>query len=136
MFHGFLLPRGPRSSSKPWAPANGRGVPALQDSIRRLTVRLAEPRDEEALRRLASLDSARVPKGTLLVGEMGGAIQAAVPVAGGRAIANPFVRTAELVRLLELRAGQLRELGLSDGEGARVIALPRRRGPSLAGRVA
>jgi hypothetical protein len=95
-------------------------------------VRLAEPADEPALRRLAALDSARAPRGTVLVGELGGDIQAALPVNGGRPIANPFVRTAELVNLLELRAEQLREQGVGQ---ARVIAFPRRR-PSFAGRVA
>jgi hypothetical protein len=66
---------------------------------------------------------------------MGGGIQAAVPVMGGRAIANPFVRTAELITLLELRAEQLREQGFGEAERARVIPLPRR-SPSFAGRVA
>jgi hypothetical protein len=134
MFHGFLLPRGPGSSPKSWARAGGAD-PASDDAVRRVTVRLAEPRDEHALRLLAALDSTHPPNGEVVVGEMGGAIQAAVPVAGGRAIANPFVRTAELVKLLELRAGQLRELGFGAGGSARVIRLPRRR-PGLAGRAA
>jgi hypothetical protein len=136
MFHGFLLPRGPRST--PEAPA-GRKVPAVPGAdkvTRRLIVRLAEPEDEAALRRLAALDSSRFPAGTLLVGEMGGGIQAAVPIAGGRAIANPFVRTAELVTMLELRAQQLRDHGVGQAEQARVIPLPRRQHPTLAGRTA
>jgi hypothetical protein len=86
------------------------------------------------VRRLAALDSARMPAGPLLVGEMGGGIQAAVPLSGGRAIANPFVRTAELVNLLELRAQQLREQGVGEAELGRVIPLPRR--PALASRTA
>ena len=36
-------------------------------------------------------------------------IVAALPLAGGRAIADPFTRTAHIVPLLELRAAQLRE---------------------------
>jgi hypothetical protein len=134
MFQGFLLPRGPRSSPEARA---GRKVPAVPvtEEPRRLTVRLAEPADDSALRRLAALDSSRLPAGPLLVGEMGGGIQAAVPVLGGRPIANPFVRTAELIPLLELRAQQLREQGFGEADRARVIPLPRRR-PSLAGRVA
>jgi hypothetical protein len=134
MFQGFLLPRGPRSSPEARA---GRKVPAppVTEEPRRVTVRLAEPADDSALRRLASLDSSRLPAGPLLVGEMGGGIQAAVPVTGGRGIANPFVRTTELITLLELRAAQLREQGIGEVERARVIPL-RRRSPSLAGRVA
>ena len=135
MFQGFLLPRGPRSSSKQWARANVRAVQAPQEIARKVTVRLAEPRDERELRLLAALDSTRLPSGELLVGEMGGAVQAAVPVAGGRAIANPFVRTAELVNLLELRAKQLREQGFASSDAARILSFPRRR-PFLAGRVA
>jgi hypothetical protein len=130
MFQGFLLPRGPRNSTEARAVRSARPVTAA-DLSRRVTVRLAERDDEPAIRRLAELDSARVPAGTLLVGEMGGAIQAAVPVMGGRAIANPFVRTEELVTLLELRADQLRQLGVDEGS-ARIIPLPRRQ-PRFAG---
>lgn len=134
MFQGFLLPRGPRSSPEARAGRKVLAVP-VTEAPRRLTVRLAEPADHSALRRLAALDSSRLPAGPLLVGEMGGGIQAAVPVLGGRPIANPFVRTAELITLLELRAQQLREQGFGEADRARVIPLPRRR-PSLAGRVA
>jgi hypothetical protein len=134
MFQGFLLPRGPRSS--PEAPAGGEAhvTPGADDLARRFTVRLAEPADDGVLRRLAALDSSRFPAGPLLVGEMGGGIQAAVPLLGGPAIANPFVRTAELVNLLELRAEQLREQGVGEAELGRVAPLPRR--PALAGRIA
>ena len=134
MFHGFLLPRGPRP---PERRAGRKVAPAapVQDDPKRFTVRLAEAADETILQRLASLDSSRLPAGPLLVGEISGGIQAAVPVKGGRGIANPFVRTAELMTLLELRAAQLREQGLGEVETARVIPLPGRQ-PTLAGRVA
>jgi len=134
MFQGFLLPRGPRSPER----RAGRKVVAstpVQDDPKRFTFRLAEAADEPLLHRLAALDSSRLPAGPLLVGEISGGIQAAVPVKGGRGIANPFVRTAELMTLLELRAAQLREQGLGEVEKARVIPLPRRQ-PTLAGRVA
>jgi len=134
MFHGFLLPRGPRSPER----RAGRDISAtipVHDGPKRLTVRLAEPEDDGVLRRLASLDSSRLPAGPLLVGEISGGIQAAVPVMGGRGIANPFVRTAELMTLLELRATQLREQGIGEVEKARVIPFPRRQ-PTLAGRIA
>jgi len=136
MFQGFLLPRGPRSTPKAPAGRLAQPVARAQSVTPRLMVRLAEPADEAALRQIAALDSSRLPKGQLLVGEIGGGIQAAVPVAGGRAIANPFVRTAELVTLLELRAQQLREQGVGQTEQARVIPLPRRQRPTLAGRIA
>jgi hypothetical protein len=135
MFHGFLLPRGPRSTDEARAGHVAQPVPRVEAPPARLTVRLAEPVDEDVLRRIAALDSSRFPRGLLLVGEIGGSIQAAVPVSGGRAIANPFVRTAELVTLLEMRAEQLREQGVGQAELARVIPLPRQR-QALAGRIA
>ena len=134
MFHGFLLRRGPRSSPTPAA----REIPASRKADarpQRFIVRLAEAGDEGLLRRLAALDSSRLPAGPLLVGEMGGGIQAAVPVMGGKPIANPFVRTAELVSVLQLRAEQMRANGFGEREPAPVIPLPRR-WPSLAGRIA
>jgi hypothetical protein len=134
MFYGFLLPRGPRSTPK--APAVRKQARRKPDAVSHsFIVRLAEPGDERLLHRLAALDSSRLPAGPLLVGEMGGGIQAAVPVMGGRAIANPFVRTAELVSVLQLRAEQMRAEGLPEPAVAPVIPFPRRQ-PTLAGRIA
>lgn len=80
---------------------------------------------------LAQLDSSRCPAGRVLVAAVGGEPRAAVPLAGGRAIAHPFHRTAELVELLELRVAQLG----SRPERGRLIRLAdtlrrRRRPPS------
>ena len=73
-----------------------------------LTVRHAGAGDERELARLAALDGARPPEGRLLVAEFDAHIVAALPFGSGRAIADPFERTAEAVALLELRAAQLR----------------------------
>jgi hypothetical protein len=70
-------------------------------------VRYAHAGDREAIFRLAQLDSARPPMGPLLVAESRGGIVAALPLAGGDPVADPFVPTAELVELLRLRAAQL-----------------------------
>ncbi len=70
-------------------------------------LRLAAECDRRALRRLAELDSAHPPAGTVLVAEVDGELLAAYSVQGHRAIANPFRPTAELVALLEVRATQL-----------------------------
>jgi hypothetical protein len=72
----------------------------------RVTMYLSEA--DEAIERLAQLDSARRPAGPVLVAAVGGEPVAAVPLDGGPAIADPFQRTAALVSLLDLRAAQLR----------------------------
>ena len=72
-----------------------------------VVIRPAGPRDGEALRRLAELDSARVPRGQVLLAEVDGAVVAAVGVTGAQAVADPFRRTADIVELLRMRARQL-----------------------------
>ena len=73
-----------------------------------VTMRFASRADAQELRRLAELDSGTVPTGTALVAELDARLVAALPVGGGRPLADPFRPTADLVRLLQLRAAQLR----------------------------
>jgi hypothetical protein len=73
-----------------------------------VVVRHSQPTDSHELAKLAALDSARVPEGPALVAESDARILAALPIGCGRAIADPFEPTAELVALLELRREQLR----------------------------
>ena len=74
----------------------------------RVTVRMADDGDAGAIARLAALDSAGFPPGPTLVAEVDGEPAAALPVAGGPAVADPFRRTAAAIEMLELRAAQLR----------------------------
>ena len=122
MLTSFLLPRDPRRH-KEGRPRVDRKAARPDTEVHRVTVRLAEAADDAAIVRLAALDSAKVPDGSLVVADIAGTIQAALPVDGGTAIANPFVPTADLVKLLEVRARQLREAGFGDSELGRVIAL-------------
>ena len=85
------------------AARRARSTPAVADG-ERLVLRPAQAEDEAALARLARLDSARRPTGDMLVAEVGGQIVAAVPFGGGRAIADPFRPTADIVELLQARA--------------------------------
>jgi hypothetical protein len=85
------------------AARRARSTPAVADG-ERLVLRRAQAEDEAALARLARLDSARRPTGDMLVAEVGGQIVAAVPFGGGRAIADPFRPTADVVELLRARA--------------------------------
>jgi hypothetical protein len=73
-----------------------------------VTVRAATPRDCDALRLLAALESVGMPKGDVLVAEVSGEVVAALPLDGSRALSDPFRRTRHLVAMLELRAQQLR----------------------------
>ena len=70
-------------------------------------IRAARGSDGSALDRLAALDSAHVPAGELLVAEADGSVVAALSPDTGAAIADPFRHTADVVALLELRAGGL-----------------------------
>jgi hypothetical protein len=77
-------------------------------SFETLTIRMAVSADAEALRRLAQLDSAPTPApAPMLIAEVAGELRAAVPLYGGRAIADPFHRTVELVALLNERTRQI-----------------------------
>jgi hypothetical protein len=73
-----------------------------------ISLRLAGPADGPALARLATLDSARALRGPVLVAETGGDLRAALSLGDGRAVADPFAPTADLVDLLRTRAALLR----------------------------
>ena len=71
-------------------------------------IRAARGSDGAELERLAQLDSAEVPAGTLLVAESEGRLVAAIASSTGEAIADPFLPTADVVALLALRAAGAR----------------------------
>jgi len=73
-----------------------------------ITIRAAGLQDAEALRRLAQRDSRAVPEGQLLIALVEGEARAAISLASGETIADPFHRTEELVGMLTLRGSQLR----------------------------
>lgn len=76
-----------------------------------VAIRPATDDDTPILLRLAALDSSVVPAGELLIGLVDGEPVAAVSVTTGRAIADPFHPTADVVALLRLRAERLRGAG-------------------------
>ena len=69
-----------------------------------LTLRVASAGDAAALERLAALDSAAPLTGTVLLAEHGEDAVAALSLADGRVVADPFVLTADVVTLLRVHA--------------------------------
>ena len=70
-----------------------------------IAIRRAGDRDRAAIARLSALDSAREPRGTVLVGEVDGEAWAALSLDDGHAVADPFRRSAGILDLLRARAG-------------------------------
>src|SRR5215210_3234810 len=73
-----------------------------------IIIRPARAADADALRRLAALDSARIPEGDLLVAVAGGELRAVLAVGSGRHVADPFHPSRELLELLAARARAMR----------------------------
>src|SRR3954470_23673348 len=82
-----------------------------------VVIRRSTDADGPALAALSALDSAEMPFGQALVAEVAGVPRAVLPLDGGRAFGDPFVRTDELVALLELRAAQMQRDPGSSNDG-------------------
>jgi hypothetical protein len=89
------------------APRPTRSSPAAD--LSEIDLRLCKASDDAALEQLAALSEQPLAAGRFVVALVDGRIAAALPLAGGSLLADPFVRTAHLQRLLELRAAQLRQ---------------------------
>jgi hypothetical protein len=83
-------------------------------------IRIATADDQPLLRRIAALDSKSPPGPPALIGEIDGTPAAALGLADGRLVADPFVATGQLAVHLRLRAKGL---------------LAHEREPSLAARI-
>jgi hypothetical protein len=84
-------------------------IQELQTSAE-ITIRRAreDGSDIAALAALAERDSGELLDGDVLLAEVEGTILAAISLADGAMLADPFSRTGELQNLLELRRAQLR----------------------------
>lgn len=78
-----------------------------KDQLEQIGLRWATTDDRTALEQLAILDGAMPLHGPILVAEIGGIIAAAVGL-DGRAIADPFVPTRDVIDLLVYRQAQSR----------------------------
>jgi hypothetical protein len=92
-------------------------------------IRRAYPDDARSLARLATLDSRRPLEGAVLLAERDGRVLAALSLDDGRAIADPFEPTADLVDLLRVHART--SAPRRAGGAARRRAVARRR-PAIA----
>jgi hypothetical protein len=79
----------------------------MSDATTPITIRLASAEDEDALDRLAALDSRTRPAWPVLLAEEAGESRAALSLHDGSHAADPFHPTAELLDLLRLRARRL-----------------------------
>jgi hypothetical protein len=102
-----------------------------------VTIRPATRADRPAVASLAELDSARVPRGRVLLAELRGSVVAAISLESGELFADPFVSTADVVKDLRAKAA---EVSLVDDPEtgrrgtslmARVREVRRRRQPGL-----
>jgi hypothetical protein len=76
------------------------------DAGTELAIRPAHYTDDEALARLAALDSARPLTGEVMLAHAGGDVRAALSLETGRVVADPFYPSAELVELLRAASGK------------------------------
>jgi hypothetical protein len=96
-------------------------LPIIFPMTTAFTIRRADLADLAALDRLAALDSSSAPTGDVLVAEVGGELWAALELTSGRAIADPFRHSGDLVELLRLHA---RSAGRAERRPLRAL-LPR-----------
>jgi hypothetical protein len=71
-----------------------------------ITITRSTAADSADVLRLALLDDRRAPAGPALLAYVDGELRAAVGLVDGRAIADPFHPTAELVEILRFQARQ------------------------------
>jgi hypothetical protein len=67
-----------------------------------ISLRLSTDADRQRISELAELDGKHAPHGDVLLAEAGGRLVAAIGM-DGAVIADPFERTADVVRLLRLQ---------------------------------
>jgi hypothetical protein len=98
-----------------------------------IVIRRAGAADARVLARIAALDSARIPSADSLIAELGGLAVAALDLADGHVVADPFAPTADVVELLRLRASRVR--GPHAGRSHRAVrVLARRPRPQVTAR--
>ena len=86
-------------------------------------VRRATAADAARIRTLARLDDRRLSDGPFIVAEIAGEAIAAMSMASGQIVADPFRRTRDVEDLLRMRAGQIaqREQAITTATSRRAL---------------
>jgi hypothetical protein len=95
-------------------------------------IRFATEADDAAVRRIAELDSQRPLTGPVLLAEAGDTAVAAISLADGRIIADPFRQTLNAVAALRVRAGAMQAAEHTPSLAARMRAAVRVGQPAAA----
>lgn len=111
-----------RSADAQRAASVDRSAPDA-DLQQTIALRLAHDDETAAVSRLADLDDAPALRGRVLVAFADGEAIAALSLADGRVVANPFVCTVDAVALLRLREQHLQ--GSAARRGWRAVLHPR-----------
>jgi hypothetical protein len=106
-------PRKPGWARRRLATLRSPAVVATRNPGQTVTIRRASAADASQLAELAALSERRVPTGPVLVAHLEADLVAALPLAGGPALADITRATADVVQLLELRSAQLRQARLA-----------------------
>jgi hypothetical protein len=101
-------PREPGWARRRLATLRSSSVVPTRNPGQTVTIRRASAADASQLAELAALSERRVPTGPVLVAQVEYDLVAALPLAGGPALADITRATADVVQLLELRSEQLR----------------------------
>jgi hypothetical protein len=83
----------------------------MGNEMSEITLEMLGIENDAELRRIAERDSREAPTGTVLGARVDGRLVAAHSVSDGHRVADPFVHTAEIQKLLAARAAQLRGTG-------------------------
>lgn len=88
------------------AGSRARKRAAERAAVSDVEIRVARSSDAQALEELATLDGRPAPQAPVLVASVRGSVRAAIG-SDGRAVSDPFVRSADLLDLLRVRARHL-----------------------------
>jgi hypothetical protein len=97
-----------------------------------ITMRFSTDADRNDILELAELDGHPAPEGEAVLAEVNGRLWAAVGVADGVAISDPFVPAGDVLDLLRLRADQERERTRGRGPLLGRLMLIRQRAGAIA----